>query len=315
MPAGVEVFVDEGFATIGVPDRDKRAEVLSAILAHTPPALVEKDTRSGAFVLYRIPEGNARAAGLIDGDTDTGRPPLYKQDLGYADALVAADPKTTDKREGGAQHGEYDTILPTVADTAYQAMPTTRNNVHDGDVNFTEPVDANGIIRAPLRPNKNVVGPGGVPTIPAGASTPAAELQRKIREARPVKPADYAPAHVPRDQRVPVAQATIAATVDRAPQDPSEPASGIGIGPNAGRVVEGQPGGDAGPTTVSAPDIIAEQRPLDTQDAPDILTPEKGEKPNDGWKVDELRDYAKTNDIDLGGATKKADILKAIEEA
>lgn len=317
MPAGIETFVDEGFAEITVPDKALRAEVLGKILEHTPAPLVEKDTRKGKYVVYRIPEGNARAAGLIDGDAPSGVIPI-KGDMGKAQALVDADPKTTDKRAGGVQHGEYGTILPTVADTAYQAMPTTRNNVHDGDLNFVDPQDANGKIRAELRPNKNVADPNQMiddaiellskPVV----SLPAAALQEKIRLNTP-RPNDYARARVPRDQLVPSSQATIAATVDRAPQSPAEPAVGIATGPNAGRVVEGQPGGDAGPTTVSAPDIIAEQRELSTADAPDVLTPAKGEKPNDGWKVDELREYAKANDIDLGGATKKADILKALE--
>lgn len=35
--------------------------------------------------------------------------------------------------------------------------------------------------------------------------------------------------------------------------------------------------------------------------------------PNDDWTVPHLREYAKAHDIDLGGATKKADILKAIK--
>lgn len=281
MPNGVEVFVSEGFAEISVPDRQKRAEVHRLILEHTPVRLIEKDSRKGKFVVYRIPEGNAREAGLLDEVRD--EPLQYKQDMGYGQALVDADPKTTDKREGGVQHGEYGTILPTVADTAYQAMPTTGGNVHDGDLNFTEPQPNNGKIRAELRPNKPVVDAEAVPQPPAYASETASALQARIRANRP-KPNDYAPTHVPREERVPVAQATIAATVDRAPQGPAEPLSGFGIGPNAGRVVEGQPGGEPGPTTVSRPDIITQQRTdaagLDPQETSlDSTSPEPSPEP------------------------------------
>jgi len=129
------------------------------------------------------------------------------------------------------------------------------------------------------------------------------ELQALIRSKRP-NPLDYAPTKVSRDQRVPVAQATIAATVDRSPQGPAEPASGIGIGPNAGRVVEGQPGGDPGETTVSRPDIIAEQRVEGGEPTPDNT-----------WKVADLKAYADEHGIDLKGATTKAAILAAIEAA
>ena len=38
-------------------------------------------------------------------------------------------------------------------------------------------------------------------------------------------------------------------------------------------------------------------------------------KPLDKMKVDELKAYAAENNIDLGEATKKADILKIIQEA
>jgi hypothetical protein len=258
MPQGVETFVDEGFASISVPDTELRAEVLGKILAHTPAALIEKDTRTGRNVVYRIPEGNARAAGLIDGPTDANLG--YKQDTGFSQDLVDADPQVTDR---GDSWGEYRTILPTVADTAYQAMPTAPGHgVQDGDLNFTEPTDANGKVRGPLRPNKNV--DSNVPQPPAGASTTAAALQAKIRDARPATPTDLLPTRVPRNETVPHAQATIASVVNRAPEGPSEPATGIGIGPNAGRVVEGQPGGEAGDITLSAPDIITQRRQQDT---------------------------------------------------
>lgn len=39
------------------------------------------------------------------------------------------------------------------------------------------------------------------------------------------------------------------------------------------------------------------------------------DEPTEKWKVDELKAYAAERNIDLGGATKKADILKALAEA
>lgn len=38
-------------------------------------------------------------------------------------------------------------------------------------------------------------------------------------------------------------------------------------------------------------------------------------EPNESWKVDELKAYAAEHDIDLGDATKKADIVAAIAGA
>ena len=45
------------------------------------------------------------------------------------------------------------------------------------------------------------------------------------------------------------------------------------------------------------------------------VTGEADAKPIDDMKVDELKAYAAENNIDLGEATKKADILKIIQEA
>ena len=45
------------------------------------------------------------------------------------------------------------------------------------------------------------------------------------------------------------------------------------------------------------------------------VTGEANAKPIEDMKVDELKAYAAENNIDLGEATKKADILKIIQEA
>ena len=46
-------------------------------------------------------------------------------------------------------------------------------------------------------------------------------------------------------------------------------------------------------------------------DAP--VEPEKTDEPDESWTVADLRAYAKAHDIDLEGATVKADILDAIK--
>lgn len=351
MPTGVEVFVDEGFATIGVPDREQRAAVLRSILQHTPAALIEKDSRSGPFVLYRIPVGNAEAAGLIDDETETDVPPIYKKDLQFAQKLVDADPKLPGHSRG---HGEWRSIPNTITDQAYMAMPTTTGPVTDADLNFVEPKPSNGKIRAELRPNKNVA--SSVPQPPAYASETAAELQARIRE-NTINPADYAPQRVPLNERVPAAQGTIASVVNRTPDGPAEPLTGFGVGPNAGRVVEGSPTGDAGPTVLSSPDIIAEQRQEEESPStgggtftafsvsdpgesesqglgsptadPSVESSQNGESESveqpmdageqvdnlDSLTVSQLRALAVERGVDLGGATKKADIIAKLRTA
>lgn len=265
MPEGIETWVEDGFATIGGQTSEKRAEVLRKLLESTPVALIETITRSGPYKLYRVPEGNARDAGLIDGPTDT--PYKDRKDLGYADAIVAANPFTA-PIEG---HGQFTQPVNTVKGSAYGAAPSTESTVTNANVN-SEPTESNGHITGPLRPNQPVVDAGAVPQPPAIADIGSADLQALVKANTP-QPADYAPTKVPLSERVPSAQATIAATVDREPAGPSEPASGIGIGPVAGRVTD-QGVTDLSSLTIAQLRIEAQQRGVDLGKAktkPEIL--------------------------------------------
>lgn len=65
MPAGVDVVVEDGFATIEFVDRSLRGPSLAKLLeVGTPPELIEKVTLPR--LAYIVPEGNARLAGLLD---------------------------------------------------------------------------------------------------------------------------------------------------------------------------------------------------------------------------------------------------------
>jgi hypothetical protein len=43
-----------------------------------------------------------------------------------------------------------------------------------------------------------------------------------------------------------------------------------------------------------------------------VARPAPALEPDDSWKVADLRSFASTNSIDLGGASTKADILAAL---
>lgn len=49
-------------------------------------------------------------------------------------------------------------------------------------------------------------------------------------------------------------------------------------------------------------------------DAPDVSAG-SGATPDESWTLEELREYAKANGVDLHGATKKADVLDAVRGA
>jgi hypothetical protein len=191
MPKGVDVIVENGLATIDFVDKATRNAGLAALLANTPAELVEKLTRSGPRATYRVPEGNARAAGLLD----TPVVALQTGDTGHAAALAAADPND------GSTHWHNPQI--TVAGHAHVAG-------RDG---------VNAHIQGPLRPNKPVA--ESVPGVPVSAVSAGPGLAAWV-ESKVPRPADYAPR--PTEHPVPGEMATIASVVNApSPKKVSKP--------------------------------------------------------------------------------------------
>lgn len=90
MPSGVETFVDgEGFAIVDFVDPTRRGPGLAKLIALGGPESVETITRDGPRRKYRVPEGNASAAGLID----TPVAATAHGDLKFADALAKENPQ------------------------------------------------------------------------------------------------------------------------------------------------------------------------------------------------------------------------------
>lgn len=90
MPAGIEVEVDNGFATLDFVDKSLRGPALAKLIEDGGGEIVETITREGPRRKYRVPLGNAEAAGLIDGSTQVDPIKSAGQDTGAAAALKAA---------------------------------------------------------------------------------------------------------------------------------------------------------------------------------------------------------------------------------
>lgn len=90
MPNGVDVYVEDGFATIDFVDPATRGPGVAKLIDVGGAETIETLTRSGPRRQYRVPEGNAREAGLLDEVTDGKAPD--RDDLGSAAALVQASP-------------------------------------------------------------------------------------------------------------------------------------------------------------------------------------------------------------------------------
>lgn len=90
MPSGVETFVDgEGFAVLDFVDPARRGPALAKLIEIGGPESIETITRDGPRRKYRVPEGNASDAGLIDTPVDA----LPRGDLKFADALAKENPQ------------------------------------------------------------------------------------------------------------------------------------------------------------------------------------------------------------------------------
>jgi hypothetical protein len=67
MPAGIIATIEDGFATLDFVDKTLKGNALQRLIDIGGPRSIDIDTHSGRRYLYRVAEGNAREAGLLDG--------------------------------------------------------------------------------------------------------------------------------------------------------------------------------------------------------------------------------------------------------
>lgn len=97
MPAGVEVEVSDGFATIEFTELELRGPALARLHVIGGPESISVDTRSGSRVRFTVPEGNAREAGLIDtpAPEPAKKAPAPKKATKVAEKVTGAPKKPT----------------------------------------------------------------------------------------------------------------------------------------------------------------------------------------------------------------------------
>lgn len=283
MPAGIEAVVEDGFATIDFVDRSLVGPSLAKLVEIG--SKVTKETRVGPRARYTMPEGDAIAAGLIDGTTV-----IPVDGLAYGDSGFAAD-------------------LQSVGNAGARPTAPTSRNLYVGQ---TPAADVMAI-------------PG--PSTTVGGSIPTDRIVTPIHGSIK-KYGDYSlpQPHEPGDCTHPGDGSGVAAdgVIDfveptrihsKAPQRPTK-TTGVTID------VPAQIPGSGIETTTPGGGSNSEEPPLvQTPTAPAVAPAAKSATPltisssDPNWTVAELKEYADKNGIDLHGATKKADILKAIEAA
>jgi hypothetical protein len=88
VPKGVEVVVENGFATIDFTDVSLRGPALQRLLEIGGPETIETLTREGPRRKYRVPVGNVTEAGLLDKRSKVKA--LASGDSGFSEALRVA---------------------------------------------------------------------------------------------------------------------------------------------------------------------------------------------------------------------------------
>lgn len=127
MPEGIIAEIDGGFATIDFVDRSLRGPALQKLLEIGGPETIETLTRSGPRRQYRVPEGNAREAGLID---EAGT--LVRGDTGSADRLASAG-QTTGSPEATSSHNVWSTGRDPVEDLSPISTSVEGENAPEDD--------------------------------------------------------------------------------------------------------------------------------------------------------------------------------------
>lgn len=278
MPAGIEAVVEDGFATIDFVDRSLLGPALEAL--RQAGSKVTKETRVGPRARYTMPEGDAIAAGLIDGATGTG--PLAYGDTGYAKAL----------QDVGNAAGEdwARPEAPTSRNTYVGQTPAADVMAIKGPSTTVSGSKPDNIIVTPIHGSVKKYGDYSLPqphepgdcTHPGDGSGVASD--GVIDYVEPTTIHSKAPKRP---------TTTVGITMDK-PGDQSQDIVKDPVNRPTG-------GGDGGSVLPPAPEPVAP----DTQPAPAA--------PGADATVAELKAYAEANNIDLNGATKKADILAAIE--
>lgn len=106
---GIDVAVRDGFAIIDFVDQSLRGPALARLVEIGGGGSIEAFTRGTPRKVYRVPEGNAREAGLLDGSTEVDA--LQRAtDTGFAAALAEAghqQPHTLAGQRQPDQSGDY----------------------------------------------------------------------------------------------------------------------------------------------------------------------------------------------------------------
>lgn len=319
MPTGIVATVDDGFATLDFVDTRLRGPGLQKLLDIGGPETIQTITRRGPRRQYKVPEGNAREAGLLDdqtrpprglnadgtpdnsaqtgaggfsGVTDSGVVDVGAGDTGPSLALKNADPNdgtSITGADGPAAGGAVDWHTPV---SAYTSANKFVGKVPNANVlhNRSQVVTGTG-----TSVGSDLVHPLSHADLIAYVKENSVGFQRTEGTREPVTPA-----------------AVVSNALGSQPAALGSDPGGFAPQPGeAPRHVElNRP--SAGPGTFSGPQapVVAENRPTGTDGRPAGIP--DGE-PHEDWKRAELNAYAAWKGFKAPEAlATKAQVLAAI---
>lgn len=298
MPKGVIATVEGGFATLDFVDTSLRGPSLDKLIKIGGPGTIETLTRvkNSPRRQYKVPEGNAREAGLLDGNEAAWSNP---GDTGAAEALAASGGNVNP-----GEHGE-DWHTPTAEHSSANAYVAQEPNANV--------LQAKRGAVSPVTANQNAEVGGGFGG--SASPTPHRELidhvlensdQRAVGGVLPVRTPDPAKDHVN-----PAASANLG-LADQFGAHRSDPGSTPDVG--------GESRAD------EHPPARVQQVPGDVQDAFNATPPSIPEhgpgtvgtnalpEPTEDSSRKEIDAYGDSIGVDTTKARSRADALKLIAE-
>lgn len=327
MPKGVETFVEGGFATVDFVDPNLKGAALAKLIEIGGPESVEVITRDGPRRKYRVPEGNADAAGLVD--TASSVDTTATGDAGHAEALATASPAVVNSPGLAAtSRGANDagpvaqtdvvsnqSILTTASETATSSPSVAPAHVD----RIARERAAAAAMRKKIRDRTAELASERGDTITAGRINVALATQDGALATDPQSRGDTT-VSPPADDTAPPAPA------DETPAPPETPAAAPAVNPAAEAPTAPSPSGPAPldpakdvsltaegtpPVAPPAPDAAPAAPP-----APDAAPAAPAEEPSLDWTRSQIDSHAsEVHGIDTTTAPNKQAALQQIQEA
>ncbi|QPX62129.1 hypothetical protein PBI_INDLOVU_14 [Mycobacterium phage Indlovu] len=324
MPEGIVATVEDGYATLDFVDPTLRGAALTKLLDIGGPGTIETLTRVGPRRQYRVPEGNAREAGLLDDATE-------EHPARGSTAFADSDPENDALTSEGGVRGAFTPGSAGTDTGAAAALKAANPNVNAGadgadwHTPTAEYTSANAYVGETTAAEERAMAPSPFTGLdaPVGGKN-AAETQThrevidQVTEYKHANPKGHARgAEAQTAVRQAPAQHLNTALKDQAGALASDP-GGWAEQPDADHPSVGLAPAAEGSEDIQTQASAGTAEGITAPDVEDVVEYPQGE-PTSDWRRDELDAYAlKVKGLDTSSKSDfpaKKDVLAAINSA